>query len=218
MSRAVPKKAVREAVLKGIDDAYRAHIRMSRRRFMRASEHFISGKIAERLQRVSKDCSVELEMDVEEAMKMAKATKRGPVPASLRANGRFDIALWWKSKGSPRAIIEVKNRVISWNVVASDAGRICAALRRADAHANLQLGCMALFCAAPRSISSMSGAEIALRKLLEDLEDRAQKLAKRKGCKAQLLRGRIHKDKGYDQLRWGQACCIYLRRRIGSEM
>lgn len=219
MGRQISRRELRLGVLQGIADAYRAHRRTSRRRFGQAPEYWVTTMIARRLAKIAPQCGVELEASVRDIMVAARAIKPGVSPASLRIGGRFDVVLWWKSRAAPRALIEVKHPVrrSHINAVLADVQRIMTALRRGAKEKLLEWGCVAFFChTGPHE--TLQGAPSRIKNTLEALNDRVQKLARKKGFRATLRQGNVLKDHdaARKQPRYGRACCITIRRRSES--
>ena len=70
---------------------------------------------------------ITLEHNTARAVKDAGGQRRGRPRHDLRPKGRFDILLWY-ANGYPRAIIEVKRQVNSFNCIEDDVNPICSVL------------------------------------------------------------------------------------------
>ena len=96
-----------------------------------APEYLLTAYIARQIASRRKDRTfyIALESNVGVSIDDAGGVGRGKVSDRLRLNGRFDILLSWAS-GNPRAIIEVKNRVVRFADIEEDVARIVSVLRR----------------------------------------------------------------------------------------
>jgi hypothetical protein len=64
------------------------------------------------------------------------------IQEDARFNGRADIVLWWNSKRTPRAIVEVKHRVANFEKIRDDLKRIEALL---GSKSDMQFGILAYY-------------------------------------------------------------------------
>lgn len=220
MGRQISKQNLWRSVLGGIKDAQRAHASMSNRRFGQEPEYWVTSMVARRLAKNAPGCGVELEATVREVLEAAGAKKQGRPSAALRIGGRFDIVLWWKSKKSPRALIEMKHPVRKGDIgkVTTDVHRILEALRRGTETRLLDWGCVAFYCtSSPRASSKGKGKALAeIRDTLKALKKSVRALDRIKGYAVRLREGtkRPVKDEdaaGHDT-RYGKACCVTVRR------
>ena len=215
VGRQISRSDLGAAVLKGIQDARRIHRKISRRRFGQAPESWIASILARRLAKAS-GCGIELEARVAEIMDAAGARTRGRIPAKLRHTGRFDIVVWWKSRDTPRALIEVKQRVRKGAIpsLVKDAKRILTALHRGSATSDLDWGCLAFYChSSPRGSKDRKAARRELEETLRVLRDRVAQLDRDKAFVVRLHEERkMEEDSTKDDIRYGRACCISIRR------
>ena len=126
MSRAVSYPKIYEAVLDGVNNAFKKYHKWSNGQWLnRAPEGFIQTEIANSL---SKICPyITLEDTVQDILEDSNAEKRGPKPRGSAA-GRVDIIVWWADL-TPRILIEVK-KAWSNNALTKDARRLMQLLNR----------------------------------------------------------------------------------------
>lgn len=217
MSKGTAKPVLWRAALDGVMDAYR--LNTSQQRFGNVPEYVITTMVAYRLSKVTRGCAVEVEAPIRQVMRAAGARAKGPVPKWLRANGRFDIALWWKSKNAPRAIIEVKHPVVTGNRggVIKDAERIVSALKRAPERSSLDWGCVTFFCHSnpSKSAEGRTSAQKQIDIVMSRLQKEAEGLDKSGLFSIRLRKGKRLVSDGNaakTDKRYGRACCITIQR------
>ena len=85
-----------------------------------------------------------LENSARSAIEDAGARGIGKLHTKMRANGRFDVLLWWGGY-SPRAVIEVKNQIGCVDAIKDDLLRIKEVLKRKSGDSSFQFGVVAYY-------------------------------------------------------------------------
>lgn len=205
---------LRKRMIRGILKAWKSHRKMSSAPFARAPEYLVTVKIAEELSTAGAG-KVELEYSVKKALTHGKARKKGKTPLALRNDGRFDILLHWTGE-KPRAIIEVKHPVRKATVLNADIRRICISLKKTGLEIEdkkvLRRGFIAFFLVAPMNSKKKSKPKIFLREQRKNIQKYANAIAAKHNCVAKLALGTPITDICAEGTRWGEACCIVLRR------
>ena len=128
----VSMNGVIEKTLCGIEKAQRDYKAWSNGSWLwEAPEYMLTMYIAKELWKMPGSKYLTLEPNVRRTVKDAGGIGRGRVSRDIRQDGKFDIVLYWK-RGTPRAIIEVKNQVDSGSKIWPDVDRIIAMLRNRD--------------------------------------------------------------------------------------
>ena len=120
------------ACLDGIETSYIEYLKWSCHDewLWRAPEYLLTVNVAKKIWKIEGSKHITLEDNIKETLKSAKAKVKGSLSQYIRANGRADIVLWWGSKCTPRAIIEVKHRVYKFANIQEDLDRIIELLKK----------------------------------------------------------------------------------------
>jgi len=111
---------------------------------MTAPEYLMTVNIAKEIWEIPGDKFIDLEYSVANALKETGTKSRGPLPSSMRPNGKSDILVWWGSKGTPRGIIELKNHADDYSNHIKDIQRICTMLKKGKSN-GLEFGIFSFF-------------------------------------------------------------------------
>ena len=96
----------------------------------KAPEYMITTYIAKHISAIKdRPFYLTLENKVRDAIDDAGGMGSGKESSTQRRGGKFDILLWW-GNDTPRAVIEVKNRVRYFSDIETDVSRICDTLNR----------------------------------------------------------------------------------------
>lgn len=118
------KEELISTTLSAILDTHDSYLEWSGSEWLwNAPEYLLTVKIAEKLANIDKNKFITLEDNVNKTLNSSNAKGRGRIPSKIRANGRFDIVVWW-AKGDPRAVIEVKHRVYKFANIEEDVNRV----------------------------------------------------------------------------------------------
>lgn len=127
----VSMNEVVNATLRGIEKSYFEYKSWSDDEWLwHAPEYFLTVNIAKEIWDVNGSKYITLEDNIKDTMHSAEAKINGKLSQYMRSNGRADIVLWWGSKGTPRAIIEVKHRVYKFANIQEDLDRIIEVLKK----------------------------------------------------------------------------------------
>ncbi|MDD3450519.1 hypothetical protein [Sulfurimonas sp.] len=141
----ITKDELINTTLDAIIDTHETYLEWSGNEWLwNAPEYLLTVKIAEKIANIDKNKFVTLEDNVEKTLHSSNAKGTGRVPSKIRANGRFDIVVWW-AKGDPRAIIEVKHRVYKFANIEEDVNRICETLNRKSSESSIRCGLIAFY-------------------------------------------------------------------------
>lgn len=141
----IDKQSIISACLTGIENAQAKQIRMSGGYWLSwAPEYLITTEIAESIHGTPGTKYVTLENHTRAALEDARALGKGRLHPDIRVDGRVDIVLRWANY-SPRAIIEVKNRVHNIGHYESDIKRLKQILSRKRMDNSLQFAIFAFY-------------------------------------------------------------------------
>ena len=170
----ISKKDIVNASLSGIEKSYIEYMEWSYDEWLwRAPEYLLTVNIAKELWSLDGPKYITLEDNVKKTLKLAKAKIKGGLSKGMRANGRADIILWWGSKGTPRAIIEVKHRVYKFANIQEDLDRIIELLKKKS---DLQFAISTFYI--DNNYSNGNIAEKLTTKILKLFEDTKKYLSK----------------------------------------
>lgn len=143
------------ASLKGIVVAQKSYEEWSGEWLWSAPEYFSTVYVAREIGKKSAPKYITLENSASSAIKDAGAKGRGKLHSAIRANGRFDILLWW-SNGKPRAPIEVKCQVTKIDKISADVKRISKVLHRKKSQSSINFGVIVFYtsCNKDRTFSA----------------------------------------------------------------
>ena len=141
----ITKKELIDTTLLAIIDSHKTYLEWSGNEWLwNAPEYLLTVKIAEKLANIDKNKFITLEDNVEKTLDNAGAKGKGKISSKIRANGRFDIVLWW-AKGDPRTIIEVKHRVYKFANIEEDIIRIIETIKRKSSESSIKYGMVAFY-------------------------------------------------------------------------
>ncbi|MGH2307191.1 hypothetical protein ACRCD8_05415 [Aliarcobacter sp. ERUVET-8] len=140
----ITEKELEDAILLGIVNSQKSYFEWSNEWLSFSPEYLITVKIAEEISKINKNKFVTLEDNVEYILNLSKAKGRGKISNSTRANGRYDIVVWW-ANGHPRAVVEVKNSVRNFKKIEEDVKRVCNTLNRKTTDSTLKQGFIAFY-------------------------------------------------------------------------
>lgn len=134
MTRPIAAHKIAHACNQGIQKAHENYVAMSGGDWLwSAPEYFLTTFIALEIHNQPGTKQVIVEHGTKKALKDAGALGKGRLHSDIRQNGRLDILIR-RADGSPRGIVEVKNRLYNKTQYKSDLERISKILqRRADA-------------------------------------------------------------------------------------
>jgi len=158
-----------EASLKGIIAAQKAYEAWSEEWLWRAPEYFSTVYIAREIGKITAPKFITLENSAVSAIDDAGAKGRGKLHSAIRANGSFDILLWW-ANGTPRAPIEVKCQVTKINKIQADIERISKVLHRNKTQSSINFGAV-VFYTSRRDDKTFTAKEKLLKSLENILRD-----------------------------------------------
>ena len=119
-----------------------------------APEYFTSSVVAQNIHKNCKSTYVCLEWNIGVTLQDARsAPKRGRPHKSLSGAKRFDLVLFYGSTGRPRAVVEVKHRLINNDITLSkDFDRLRRAVGEVNLGSSLSLGCLVVYleCGVPQ--------------------------------------------------------------------
>ena len=145
MGKRVKMDEIVNCALEAIDKAHKDYHKWSNGEWLwNAPEYFLTVRIAEKIAKLDKNKFVTMEDNVDYILDEAKAKKSGDIHPDIRADGRFDIVLWWASC-EPRAIIEVKNGVNAYIKIQEDISRVSRTIKDAPIGSKIQFGLIAFY-------------------------------------------------------------------------
>ena len=145
MPAQIPISIIVDKILEGIVQAQRDYSRWTGGDWLwNAPEYMLSTYIAQKISKIDGAKYLTLENSAKSAIEDAGARGKGRLHSKIRANGRFDILLWWGSY-EPRAVIEVKNQIGSVESIRDDLLRIKEVLKRNRSDSSFQFGVVAYY-------------------------------------------------------------------------
>ncbi len=145
MPAQIPINTIVDKTLEGIVQAQSDYAKWTGGDWLwNAPEYMLSTYIAQKISRIDSTKYLTLENSVKLAIEDAGARGKGKLHLKMRANGRFDVLLWWSDYG-PRAAIEVKNQVGNIDAIRDDLLRIKEVLRRERDNSSFQFGIVAYY-------------------------------------------------------------------------
>ncbi|GLQ74060.1 hypothetical protein [Vibrio penaeicida] len=163
MKGRVSKSAIVDVCLEGVISSQKQYEAMSGGDWVCwAPEYFITSCLAQSLNQMPGSKYVTIENGAYDALDYAGAVGKGRLHGDIRSNGRFDLLLWW-AKGDPRAVIEVKNRVLNKTQYEADLKRITAVLKRKKLESTMEFGAFAFYSATDDS-STKNSSEILIQR------------------------------------------------------
>lgn len=190
MSAQVSIVAIARGAVNGIVKAQRAYEKWSGGEWLwLAPEYFSTVFVAQEISKLDGSKYVTVEHGANAAIEDAGARGRGKLHHKIRANGRFDILLWWADE-TPRAPIEVKCQVTRIEKIKADLLRIEKVIHRNKQDSTFQFG-MAVFYSSCKDAKGFTAKEI-LSKRLENINSGCKKLLP--GCAVKMSNSRIYTD------------------------
>lgn len=187
---AISMSTVVKGALNGVIKAQKAYVEWTGGWWLwEAHESLTTVFVAQELARLDGAKYVTVEHGIKVAMQDAGAVGRGRLHNKLKANGRFDILLWW-GDDTPRAPIEVKCQVVSIGKIKDDLQRIEKVIQRNKKDSTFQFG-MLVFYTSCRDAKGKLAKEI-LEKRLKDINADCKKVVT--GCSVKMTNSRIYKD------------------------
>lgn len=152
--------------LKGVVNAQKSYSSWSGEWLWCAPEYFTTVFVARELGKLNAPKYITLENKALSAIEDAGAKGQGKLHSAIRANGRFDILLWW-SNGTPRAPIEIKCQVLKIAKLKADIERMSNVIRRKRADSTIGFGAIVFYSSCDDN--SEFTAKERLAKCLENL-------------------------------------------------
>ena len=157
------------ASLKGIVEAQKVYEAWSGEWLWCAPEYFSTIYVAREIGKMSAPKYITLENSAASAIKDAGAQGRGKLHSAIRANGRFDILLWW-ANGKPRAPIEVKCQVLKIDKIKADIERISKVIHRNKTQSSINFGAVVFYssCVDDKTFTAKEKISKSLENILRD--------------------------------------------------
>lgn len=191
MPAQIPMGKIARSALKGIIRAQKEYEKWSGGEWLWcAPEYFSTVFVAQEIAKLEGSKYVTVENGAKSAIDDAGAMGRGRLHGKIRANGRFDILLWWAADETPRAPIEVKCQVAGIGKIKTDLQRIEKVLHRNNAASSFQFG-MVVFYTSCRDGKGIS-AQDKLAKRIEGIKSDCGQLLQ--GCTVRMASSRIYTD------------------------
>lgn len=181
---------IAKGALKGIVKAQKEYEKWSGGEWLWcAPEYFSTIFVAQEIAKLEGSKYVTVENGARSAIDDAGAMGRGRLHSKIRANGRFDILLWWADE-TPRAPIEVKCQVAGIDKIKADLQRIEKVLHRNKADSSFQFG-MVVFYTSCKKGNGFSAKDI-LAKRIENIKNDCGHLIQ--SCTVQMISPKIYGD------------------------
>ena len=163
MPAQIPINTVVDKTLEGIVQAQRDYSKWTDGDWLwNAPEYMLSTYIAQKISEIDGAKYLTLENSTKSAIEDAGARGKGKLHSKMRANGRFDVLLWWGSY-DPRAVIEVKNQIGNVDAIRDDLLRIREVLKRKRDDSSFQFGIVAYYTSTTDSREFSARERIAKR-------------------------------------------------------
>ncbi len=164
MSAKVSIAAIARGAVNGVVKAQRAYEKWSGGEWLWcAPEYFSTVFVAQEISKLDGSKYVTIEHGANAAIEDAGARGRGKLHLKIRANGRFDILLWWADE-TPRAPIEVKCQVAGIEKIKADLLRIGKVAHLNKQDSSFQFG-MVVFYTSCKNAKGFTAKEILSRRL-----------------------------------------------------
>lgn len=181
---------IARSALKGIVKAQKEYEKWSGGEWLWcAPEYFSTVFVAQEIAKLDGSKYVTVENGARSAIDDAGAMGRGRLHSKIRANGRFDMLVWWADE-TPRAPIEVKRQVAGIEKIRADLQRIEKVLHRNKAASSFQFG-MVVFYTSCRDGKGIS-AKDKLAKRIESIKSDCGQIIQ--GCTVQMTSSKIYTD------------------------
>ena len=190
----ITKKELIDTTLSAIIDSHKTYLKWSGNEWLwNAPEYLLTVKIAEKLANINKNKFITLEDNVEKTLDRAGAKGQGKISSKIRANGRYDVVLWW-AKGDPRAIIEVKHRVYKFANIEEDIIRIIETIKRKSSESSIKYGMVAFYM----SNFYKNNAKNKLLKQINNLFEQTENIVSKNGLSVEKHIEEIYCDNDQD--------------------
>ncbi len=206
MSR-VNQTSLIKAIIDGAEKAHAFYEECSGGRWLwESAEYLINVFVAQEINAIDGAKYCTLETNVHQTLKDAQAVKRGPLKKELRHNGRFDLVVWW-GNGKPRAAMEFKNQVHSYNNISKDIERIRAVVQNNPSSSSFEFGTIVFYTSCDKS--SRNSAEDKIKNRIDLLHKRAESSVF-KDTSVTLHHGEVHVE---DESAWIFVCMVLKKLR-----
>lgn len=164
MSGQIAARKIVVACNQGIKNAHERYVQMSGGDWLwNAPEYFLTTHIAIEIHKQPGTKRVFCEHHTKKALIDAGALGKGKVHPDIRQNGRLDILIR-RANGTPRGVIEVKNRVFNRSQYEGDMRRIGHILKRKSSDSSLEFGIFSFYTATADSSRGTAEQNSELRK------------------------------------------------------
>lgn len=181
--------AVARGALNGIVKAQREYEKWSGGEWLWCAPEYIATVfVAQEIYKLDGSKYVTVEHGANAAIADAGARGRGKLHHKIRANGRFDILLWWADE-KPRAPIEVKCQVTRIEKIKADLQRIEKVIHRSKENSSFQFGMMVFYSSC--DTKEFVAKEILSRRLESINADCKELLPK---CSVKMISSKIYTD------------------------
>jgi hypothetical protein len=173
MPAQIPINYILDKTLEGIAQAQKDYAKWTDGDWLwNAPEYLLSTFIAHNISKIKGAKYLTLENSAKSAIEDAGARGKGRLHSKMRANGRFDILLWWGSY-DPRAVIEVKNQINNADAIRNDLLRIKEVLKRKRNDSSFQFGIVAYYTSTidSREFSARERINKRIKKIFEDAKN-----------------------------------------------
>lgn len=173
MSAQISIATITRGALQGIVKAQRAYKDWSGGEWLWCAPEYVSTVfVAQEISKLDGSKYVTVEQGANAAIEDAGARGRGKLHHKIRANGRFDILLWWANE-TPRAPIEVKCQVAGIAKIEADLLRIEKVIHRSKQDSTFQFGMMVFYssCIERNGVSAQKILEERLEKINSDCKE-----------------------------------------------
>lgn len=154
-----------------------------------APEYIATVFVAQEISKLDGSKYVTVEHGANAAIADAGARGRGRLHHKIRANGRFDILLWWADE-TPRAPIEVKCQVTRVEKIKADLQRIGTVINRSKQDSSFQFG-VVVFYSSCKDGKGFFAKEI-LSKRLDNISAGCKELLPK--CTVKMISSKIYTD------------------------
>lgn len=182
--------AIARGAINGIVKAQKAYADWSGGEWLWcAPEYLATVFVAQEVAKLDGSKFVTIEHGATAAIKDAGARGRGKLHHKIRANGRFDVLLWWADE-TPRAAIEVKCQVTRIEKIKADLLRIEKVIHRNKQDSSFQFG-MVVFYTSCKDGKGFTAKEILVKRL-ENINAGCKKLLPK--CIVKMSNSKIYTD------------------------
>ena len=145
MPAQIPVNSIVDKALEGIVQAQKDYAQWTDGDWLwNAPEYMLTTYIAQKISKLDGAKYLTLENSAKSAIEDAGARGKGKLHSKMRANGRFDVLLWWGGY-YPRAVIEIKNQIGNIDAIKDDLLRIKEVLKRKSDDSSFQFGVVAYY-------------------------------------------------------------------------